>query len=74
MEFECLDSSSGGQVESTSTVEDFVRIDHGRIRALTGPVCVEGAQPGEVLAPEILDVSTADWGWTGILLPVDGVS
>lgn len=32
---------------------------------LTGPVHVRGAQPGDALRIEILDVQTAAWGWTG---------
>ncbi|MFC3831919.1 MULTISPECIES: acetamidase/formamidase family protein [Deinococcus] len=32
---------------------------------LTGPVCVEGAQPGDALVVELLSVEPAAWGWTG---------
>lgn len=32
---------------------------------LSGPVFVEGAQPGDTLAIEILEVRAAGWGWTG---------
>ncbi|KQR36009.1 acetamidase/formamidase family protein [Deinococcus sp. Leaf326] len=32
---------------------------------LTGPVYVEGAQPGDTLVVELLEVRTGDWGWTG---------
>jgi len=31
---------------------------------LTGPVFVEGAQPGDTLAVEIINVEAAGWGWT----------
>lgn len=31
---------------------------------LTGPVAVADAEPGDTLAIEILDIATADWGWT----------
>ncbi|MFZ8368815.1 acetamidase/formamidase family protein, partial [Staphylococcus aureus] len=34
---------------------------------LTGPIAVEGAEPGDVLAVEILDVQLRqDWGWNMI--------
>jgi acetamidase/formamidase len=33
---------------------------------LTGPVAVEGIQPGEILHVELLDVTAADWGYTYI--------
>ncbi|HEV2128563.1 MAG TPA: acetamidase/formamidase family protein [Thermomicrobiales bacterium] len=32
--------------------------------ALTGPVFVVGAEPGDTLVVEIVDVRPADWGWT----------
>ncbi|WP_027459521.1 acetamidase/formamidase family protein [Deinococcus murrayi] len=32
---------------------------------LTGPVFVEGAEPGDALRVEVLEVRTAAWGWTG---------
>nr|WP_221269646.1 acetamidase/formamidase family protein [Deinococcus budaensis] len=32
---------------------------------LTGPVYVEGAEPGDALRVELREVRTADWGWTG---------
>ncbi len=31
---------------------------------LTGPVYIEGAEPGDVLVIEVLDIQTAPWGWT----------
>lgn len=34
--------------------------------ALTGPVYVEGAEPGDCLELEILDIVPADWGYTVI--------
>ena len=67
--FRCRDSSDG-QITPRSTVEDFVRIDRGRIHALTGPVFVEGARPGDVLQIDVLDVQHGGWGWSSI---VDGM-
>lgn len=32
---------------------------------LTGPVAIVGAEPGDTLVVEILDIETAAWGWTG---------
>ena len=34
---------------------------------LTGPVAVEGAEPGDVLELEILGYETAAFGWTAVL-------
>ena len=64
--FRCRDSSDG-QVTPRSTVADFLAIDRERIHALTGPVLVEGARPGDVLQIEVLAVRPAGWGWSGII-------
>lgn len=32
--------------------------------ALTGPVFIKGAKPGDTLVVEVLDVGTGEWGWT----------
>ncbi len=64
--FKCRDSSDG-QVTPQSTVADFTRIDRERIHSLTGPVYVEGAQPGDVLEIAILAVRHAGWGWSSIV-------
>jgi acetamidase/formamidase len=64
--FACHDAS-GAQVTSASTVEDFLAIDRDRIHALTGPVFVEGAEPGDVLEVNILEVRHRGWGWTSTI-------
>jgi acetamidase/formamidase len=64
--FECLDAS-GGQVTPASTVEDFLAIDRDRIHALTGPVAIAGAEPGDVLEVQVLDVRHKGWGWTSTI-------
>jgi len=64
--FECQDAS-GAQVTPASTVEDFLGIDRNRIHALTGPVAIHGAEPGDVLEVKILEVRHQGWGWTSII-------
>jgi acetamidase/formamidase len=64
--FECLDSS-GGQVGPESTLADFLQIDRNKIHTLTGPVFVEGAEPGDVLQIEVLEVAHQGWGWSSIV-------
>ena len=34
---------------------------------VNGPVYVEGATPGDTLQIDVLDVRTADWGWTALM-------
>jgi acetamidase/formamidase len=63
---ECVDAS-GGQVHPGMTAEEFLAIDRGRIHALTGPIFVQGAEPGDTLEVEIIDVRHKGWGWTSII-------
>jgi acetamidase/formamidase len=58
--------ATGGQLTSTSTVEDAARIDWDKIHTLTGPVYVDGATPGDVLAVRLIELEPADWGWMEI--------
>ena len=64
--FECLDAS-GGQVGRGMTAAEFAGIDRGKIHALTGPVAVRGAQPGDVLEVKVLEVRHLGWGWTSVI-------
>jgi amidase len=50
-----------GQVGSGDT--DTNHVDHGRANPSTGPIAVEGAEPGQVLAIDILDIRVADYGY-----------
>ncbi len=63
---ECVDAS-GGQVTPQSTIEDFLQIDRGRIHALTGPIAIAGAEPGDVLEVRVLDVTHHGWAWTSVI-------
>ena len=64
--FRCQDSSDG-QITARSTMADFLRIDRDRVHALSGPVSIEGAQPGDVLQIDVLDVRHQGWGWSSIV-------
>ena len=63
---ECLDAS-GAQVRPGMSVAEYLAIDRGRIHALTGPIFVEGAEPGDVLQIEVLKVAHKGWGWTSVV-------
>jgi acetamidase/formamidase len=58
---------SDGQIGPDSTAEVLERLDWNRIYPLAGPVYVNGAQPGDTLAVEILDLHPLGWGWTAII-------
>jgi acetamidase/formamidase len=61
----CLDAS-GGQVRPESSVEDFLAIDRNKIHALTGPIRIDQAEPGDVLEIQVLQVEHRGWGWTSV--------
>ncbi|UTF55715.1 acetamidase/formamidase family protein [Natronosalvus rutilus] len=63
--FECRDAWNGLIDKDTTAEEvpDALAEREGGM-PITGPVAVEGASPGDVLAVEILDVEHDDWGWT----------
>jgi acetamidase/formamidase len=64
--FHCLDAS-GGQVHRQMTAQEFQSIDRTRIHALTGPVWIEGADPGDVLQVDVLFTQHSGWGWTSVI-------
>lgn len=53
-----------GQFTPHSSHEDVVRIDRSIVHPLTGPVAIEGAEPGDVLCVEVLQVEPASFGYT----------
>ncbi|TIX93885.1 MAG: acetamidase, partial [Mesorhizobium sp.] len=64
IEFQCLDSS-GGQLRADSTVADVAKLDFDRINPVTGPIFVEGAEPGDALKVMIEMFRPSGFGWTG---------
>jgi acetamidase/formamidase len=64
--FECVDAS-GGQVSPDMTAEQFESIDRTRIHALTGPVWIEAAEPGDVLQVDVLATQHRGWGWSSVI-------
>jgi acetamidase/formamidase len=49
---------SDNQIAPESTAEAIAALDWDRVYPLAGPVLVEGAEPGDTLAIENLDVET----------------
>jgi acetamidase/formamidase len=66
IEFECPEAS-GGQLSATSTVADVGKLDFGRINPVTGPVFVDGAEPGDALKVTIHEFKPSGFGWTAII-------
>jgi acetamidase/formamidase len=66
VELETVDAS-GGQLDKNSTADDVETMDMGKVNPVTGPVYVKGAELGDALAVEILDLEPQGWGWTAII-------
>ena len=63
----CRDALDIGQAARTLTPEGSLTLDLGGVHPLTGPVEVEGAEPGDILEVEVLDVSPlVDFGYVVI--------
>ena len=58
---------SDGQVRPGTPASDLGSLDFNRLYPLAGPVYVKGAEPGDALEIEILDLKPIDWGWSAIL-------
>lgn len=63
IEFECPDAS-GGQLSARSTVADVPKLDFGKVNPVTGPVYVDGAEPGDALKVTIHEFKPSGFGWT----------
>lgn len=65
---ECVDWT-GGQIEDDDSATDIKEVDLSQVHYLSGPIGVEGAEPGDLLKVDILDVGVLEespWGFTGI--------
>ena len=58
--------ASDGQITPETTAEGLAQVDFGLIHALTGPIAVEGAEPGDLLAVTIHEADVQGPGWAGI--------
>ncbi len=63
IEFHTVDSS-GGQLHAKSTVADLQKLDFGKVNPVTGPVYIDGAEPGDALKVTLLEFGPSGWGWT----------
>jgi acetamidase/formamidase len=57
----------GGQLPADATAADVAALDLGLANPLTGPVRVAGAEPGDALGVELLDVGIGARGWTTLI-------
>ena len=64
--FECREASDR-QLAPDSVSNDLRSLDFGPIHPLTGPVYVKGAELGDALAVEILELQHKGWGWSAAI-------
>ena len=60
--FDCLEAN--GQIEPDWTVAEYETVDRSRIHALNGSVWIKGAEAGDALEIDILDMRHKGWGWS----------
>lgn len=71
---ECLDWTDG-QIHNDDDASDVENIDLSIVHVLSGPVHIEGAEPGDLLVVDILDLGPFpdySWGFTGIFSKSNG--
>lgn len=71
---ECMDWT-GGQIGDNDSANDVRDVDLTQVHYLSGPIGVEGAEPGDLLVVDILDVGTFEdqqWGFNGIFAKENG--
>jgi acetamidase/formamidase len=61
--FHCVDAAAG-QLTPQSSVTDVTTLDFGRVNPVSGPIYVEGAEPGDALKITIDSFAPSGWGWT----------
>ena len=71
---ECIDWT-GGQIVNDDKANDIHDVDLTKVHYLSGPIGVEGAEPGDLLVVDILDIGTlaeSEWGFTGLFAKSNG--
>jgi acetamidase/formamidase len=59
-------TSADGQLARNSRADEVV-LDFETIYNLSGPIVVDGAEPGDTLQIDVLELKPGSWGWTMIL-------
>lgn len=71
---ECLDWT-GGQIGNNDSANDVRDVDLTQVHYLSGPIAVNGAEPGDLLVVDLLDIGAlpdSEWGFTGIFAKENG--
>ncbi|WLV24521.1 acetamidase/formamidase family protein [Aciduricibacillus chroicocephali] len=73
---ECLDWTDG-QIKNNDDPSDIRDVNLERVHVLSGPVHVNGVEPGDLLVVDILDIGVFnehEWGFNGIFAKENGGS
>lgn len=71
---ECKDWTDG-QIKNDDNPDDIRDVDLTVVHVLSGPIWVNGAQPGDILVVDLLDIGALqgdEWGFTGIFAKENG--
>ncbi|WP_204102432.1 MULTISPECIES: formamidase [Spirulina sp. CCY15215] len=71
---ECKDWTDG-QIKNNDDPNDVRDVDLTVVHVLSGPIHVNGAQPGDILVVDLLDIGALpgdEWGFTGIFAQENG--
>lgn len=71
---ECKDWTDG-QIHNDDSANDVRDVRLTRVHVLSGPIRVEGAQPGDLLVVDLLDIGAlpqSPWGYTGLFARENG--
>ncbi|GLV13274.1 formamidase [Alicyclobacillus hesperidum] len=64
-----------GQIQNNDDPSDILHVDLTRVHVLSGPIYVDGAEPGDLLVVDLLDMGPlpgAEWGFNGIFARENG--
>lgn len=62
-----LRDAANGQLGPSSRAAMLPHLDPAQVNPVTGPVHVEGAEPGDALVVTLLDLAVDTWGWAALL-------
>ena len=66
---------TGGQIKNDDDAADVRDVDLSQVHFLSGPIGMKGAQPGDLLVVDILDIGAFDnslWGFNGFFSKKNG--
>lgn len=66
---------TGGYIKNNDSADDVRDVDLTTVHYLSGPVGVQGAEPGDLLVVDLLDIGARDdsqWGFNGFFSKQNG--